>query len=63
MSPNNATHEQLVALWSVADASKVAMSFLASFFKRGSHRREAFAAIQALGRALDRLDGLREEAT
>lgn len=61
--PYAATPEQVRALWIVADAAKTAMGFLGGFFKRGSHRAEAKAAIVALGRALDGLDALRPESS
>lgn len=58
--PYAATPAQVVRLWQIADAAKTTMGFLASFFKRGSHRAEAKASIVALGKALDALDALRE---
>lgn len=61
--PYAATPAQVMALWIVADAAKTMMGFWAGFAKRGSHRKEAFAAIGKLGLALDALDALRPESS
>ena len=58
--PYAATPAQVRALFDVADAAKTLMGFWAGFAKRGSHRKEAFAAIGKLGLALDALDAERE---
>ena len=58
--PYAATPAQVRAMWDLVEEVKTAYGFLSGFFKRGSHRKEALAAIVRIGDALNRLDAERE---